>query len=343
MQAALATLDLDGPRALEAFRRYAQTDDRRVEGRGAGLLIHLHRGTLSVTPQDDATRLCVQSPDAVGLQLIRDMLAQRLDAFGIAPHWDEDRTGSRPGNQSLARVLSVTRISPSYSRVVIEGPDLARFDGDGLHFRLLFGPAGADWPVTDANGVTRWPGEAAAWHRPVYTTRQIEADSAGARGIKTSAAARLTFDVFRHDGGRVTTWCDSVAPGTEVALTGPGGGGLPDAAGWVGLVGDETALPVMARILSSLPAGTRGEAVLFIPDARDAQDISHPDGIALRWVLRGGSDSPLATLRALPVPQTDRYVFFAGERSDAVLARAWLPAQGLARGEYVSAAYWSRG
>ncbi|WP_370049891.1 MULTISPECIES: siderophore-interacting protein [Salipiger] len=332
MQRADATLEIDSTTAIATFRNYAADADRPVSDHGESITVALPRGSLTVMPDGAGTRLRIESPDAVALQLARDLLVSKLALQGVVPRWQEDLAGRQPGNQSRATVLSARRLSPNYSRVVIEGPDLARFAETGLHFRLLFGPEGAGWPETDAGGATRWPGGMTAWHRPVYTTRAIEV---------SGAAARITFDVFRHAGGRVTEWCDRVAPGAEIAMTGPGGGGLPDMAGWMGLVGDETALPVMIRILEAMPDNTRGEAVLFVPDAADIQSVRHPEGVSLRWVLRGGDETPLTTLKALNVPVQDRYVFFAGEKAQALAARAWLPEQGLKKGEFISAAYWS--
>ncbi len=297
-----------------------------------GIVISLPRGALTVLPDGATTRLCIESPDTAALQLARDMLAERLRDHGLEPDWREDLAGRQPGNQSRATVLAADRISPSYSRVVIEGADLARFDPDGLHFRLLLGPDGAGWPETDAAGATVWPGGMTAWHRPVYTVRSIET---------TGAGTRIAFDVFRHDGGRVTAWCDRVRPGDTVALTGPGGGSLPAPCGWIGLVGDETAMPVMARALQALPAQTRGQAALFVPTPGDIQHIAHPDGVTLRWVMRGTGETPLQALRALDLPGADRHVFFAGHKPDAQAARAWLAEQGLDKTEFSAAAYWS--
>ncbi|MBN9675516.1 siderophore-interacting protein [Salipiger bermudensis] len=332
MQRADATLEIDSTTAIATFRNYAADAGRPVSDHGRSITVALPRGSLTVMPDGAGTRLRIESPDAVALQLARDLLVSKLASQGVVPRWQEDLAGRQPGNQSRATVLAARRLSPNYSRVVIEGPDLARFAEAGLHFRLLFGPEGAGWPETDAGGATRWPGGMTAWHRPVYTTRAIEV---------SGAAARITFDVFRHAGGRVTEWCDRVAPGAEIAMTGPGGGGLPEMAGWMGLVGDETALPVMIRILEAMPDNTRGEAVLFVPDAADIQSLRHPEGVSLRWVLRGGDETPLAALKTLIVPAQDRYVFFAGEKVQALAARAWLPEQGLKKGEFISAAYWS--
>ena len=334
MQRADAFIEIDSLRAVDAFAPTAKAAGRAITRDGSATVIALPRGSLTIAPEGRATRLRIDSPDETALQLARDMLARTLADVGLRPRWDEDLLGRQPGNQSRGTVVSATRLSQNYSRVVIEGSDLARLATGGLHFRLLFGPEGAGFPDTDAEGATVWPGGLAAWHRPVYTTRAIEGEG---------PATRITFDVFRHDGGRVTDWCDQVKPGAAIAMTGPGGGGMPDMRGWMGFVGDETAVPVMARILEAMPAGTYGEAVLFVPCADDIQQIAHPKGVALRWVLRetGTDETPLAALKALTLPGDDRYVFFAGKKSDAITARAWLPEQGLGKGEFISAAYWS--
>lgn len=332
MQTATALIDIEGGRAMAAFRQLAEGAGRPVSEGNGELVVTLMRGTLTVASKGQGTALRVETPDKATLQFIRDMLAERLDQIGLIANWQDDLTGKRPGNQSLTQVVSVERISPSYTRVEIAGPDLARFATGGLHFRLLFGPEGAAWPVMDAAGATDWPGGMTAWHRPVYTTRSIATDG---------AAARIAFDVFRHDGGRVTEWCDRVRPGAEMAITGPGGSGLPDPAGWHGLVGDETAMPVMARILEAMPRDARGQAVLFIPDEADRQQIPHPTGVELRWVLRGGAESPLDALKSLQIPDRGRRVFFAAEKSEAQAARTLLPDAGLVKGEFMAAGYWT--
>ncbi|WP_306153159.1 siderophore-interacting protein [Roseovarius sp. MMSF_3281] len=332
MTVAKAMLAVDGTRAVAAFRAFAEAAERPVEPHGDGIRIGLMAGGLVIEPRGKDTAITVDAADATGLQLICDTLVERLAGMGLVPEWQEDMAGKRPGNQALARIAGVTRISPSYSRVVIEGEDLGRFANEPLHFRLLMGPADAPWPVTDETGATDWPGGIGEWHRPVYTTREAE---------PTRQGTRLSFDVFRHDGGRVTAWCDRVSPGGEIALTGPGGRGYPAPVGWLGLVGDETAMPVMARILSALPSDARGAAAIVVPHSEDIQQISHPEGVMLRWCIRGKGETPLSALASLPFPDNDRHIFFAAEKSEAEQARKWLNERGFQKGESRAAAYWT--
>ncbi len=334
MHKAHAALDLEPPAAVTAFRAVAEQWEMPARAEGTALHITLPTGTISVLPgTGNGTALTLSCPDSGGLQGLRDALDEMMAHHGLAHRWDTARAGARPANLSLARVASVRRLSPSFSRVVLEGPELRRLADGGLYVRLLFGPEGADWPATDAGGVTRWPGGAAAWHRPVYTLRAVE---------QAPDTARVTIDVFRHEGGRTTAWTDRVQPGEDIALTGPGGHGIPEPTAWLGLVGDETAVPAIARILAEVPADTRGEAILLAPDPGDMEDLPRPDGVSLRWIGRDAGIGPVEALKGLQIPRSDRHILFAAEKSEALAARDWLRQQGLGRGECLAATYWSR-
>ncbi len=297
-----------------------------------GVEIAMIGGDLRLDAQGGQTLMQVTAQDLPHVQMLRDFLTGELAHAGITPDWQGHRATGRPDNHALVRVVGVDRLSPSYARVTVQGAALARFVTGGLHFSLLFGPKGGDWPTTDANGVTIWPGGAAAWHKPVYTTRQIRA---------AQGQTLLVFDVFLHEGGRVTDWCARARPGDEIVLSGPAGdkGGRP--VGWHGFVGDETALPAIARLLERLPAEARGHAIVTVPEVADIQHLSHPRGARVDWALRGMGATPLSALAAMPIPPDNRNLFFAAAKSEAQAARSALLARGLAKTEFTAAAYWS--
>lgn len=328
----VALLDMPAGRAVDGFEATANTLGLMAERQGDTLRVSLRLGTVDVAGDGNGTRISIASETAAQLQSLRDLLALRLSQRGLHLAWQEGATG-RPANMSLARVEGIERISPSYMRVTITGPDLGRFAGGGMHFRLLFGPEGAGWPELDAGGLTQWPGGVEAWHRPVYTTRQIDR--------MEGDAARIVFDVFLHEGGRVTEWILTAGIGEEIALTGPVGSD-PPSAGWIGIVADETAVPVAVRILSEVPASQRGRAVLFVSEADDIQEVAHPEGFDVDWVVRGAGVSPVTACRTLPIPRDDRFLFFAAERGEAVSVRETLSELGFSRKEFQAAAYWTR-
>lgn len=193
------------------------------------------------------------------------------------------------------------------------------------------GPEGADLPSCDATGTTIWPGGIDVWHRPPYTVRAIAPDWGW-----------IDVNIVLHEGGRVTDWSERARPGDRVALTGPGGK-APRQGGWVGYVGDETALPVIARALQNPQPETTGVARIFVPEDSDRQDLDCPGGVDLRWMVHGRDGTPLQALTSLQPPPEDRFVFFAAERQAAVAAREHLNGIGFQRGEFHAAAYWTQG
>ena len=333
MAEASATIDLPAAHLGAALRQTAEDLGLAIREEAEQLSLRLALGTLTVTPVAAGARLELAAADAARLQTLRDTVAERLAnaAPGIAVRWSDGvRAGDRPANVSRLDVAAVARISPSFWRLRLAG-DVSRFadPGNGLHFRLLFGPENHVAPELDAAGLTAWPGGIGAWHRPTYTVRAVDAQ-----------AGWLEADVFVHDGGRTSHWCATARPGMAIALSGPGGGSVPQA-GWIGLVGDETALPVIARMLEAAAPQTRGYAVIFIPDAADAQDIAGPAGVRLRYARRDSGETPVAALAAMDLPARDRFVFFAAERSEARMAKDQLAARGLDRAEFRTAAYWT--
>lgn len=334
MNTASTHLPVPAPVAIPAFRSMAESWELSSADRDGALVVTLDAAEVLVRGEAEGTRVQIDAVDAATLQMLRDLLTEQFAEHGLAPAWEGARTGRYPANLSLAVVTGVERISPSYTRVTLEGPELARFATGGLHFRLLFGPEGAGWPEADGNGVTQWPGGMAAWHRPVYTTREIICDG---------RAARLSFDVFLHAGGRVSTWTESVVAGEEIALTGPGGDARLQPSPWQAWFGDETALPAIARKLAAAAPDTLGEAVILVPDAGDIQALGHPEGVMLRWLLRDKGEPLADAVADLNVPDGPRHIFFAAEKAEAEAARELLVAKGLEKREFVAATYWIRG
>lgn len=333
MQTAQARLPMACPQATQLFEELARLVNLTVIRTGERLSVPLGNSLITLAPQSDETLVNLRAETPADLQSLRDFLAEQAVQGAFTLAWDAAVAGSHPANFSIARICAVQRLSPSYRRLIVEGPDLGRFASGGHHLRLLFGPEGAGWPALDAQGVTQWPEGLSAWHRPVYTMRRV--------ALATGQAARLEIDIFLHAGGRTTDWTESVTPGAMIGLTGPGGGDSPRA-GWLGLIGDETALPVIARILAEADEDTQGRATLFVPDQKDIQPLTHPSGLAVEWVVRDGQFGPLDALRALTPPPDDRYVFFAAERSEATEARQWLTTQGFDRTTFTAAAYWAK-
>ncbi len=250
-------------------------------------------------------------------------------------HWsDADQAGVLPPNFHFATVVSVRPVGTSFQRVRIQAPGLSSFQDDAIHFRLVLPPAGVDkveWPSVSENGTTVWPKGDKALHRPVYTTRRID----HAQGV-------MAFDVFRHQGGRVTEWADTVQPGARIAVVGPGGGGIPDTRRILMFI-DETALPATARILESLPDDAQGQVTVRAAEgAFCAYPLAAPSGIAITWLAPESSqtlaDLALSAHEELP----GHFLWFACEKADVQKVRAAYKAKGADPANAYIAAYWTR-
>ena len=327
-------LDIEADLGLTMLRARAIEGSRPHETVLDGLIIHLPWGDVEAVKVESGLRFTLWAVDRDRLFLLQEVVDKRLDQAGIAldRRWSLNDLGGLPPNLAFTKVDAVYRLSPSYYRVRLGDTDLSRFFRDGLHFRLLFGPdlhPGA-WPTIGSDGRIEWPGGITSWHRPVYTARVVDAQ----RGT-------MDFDVFAHEGGRVTDWCRGLLQGDEVAIMGPSGEWYPHAK-WLALFGDETALPAIARILEERPAQSAGSATILVSDKGDIQDLKKPSQVTVNWLIRGTGRSLTDEVLGLDIPPTDRFVWFAGERSEADAARHVLLERGLRKSEMRTASYWSR-
>ncbi|MDH2413198.1 siderophore-interacting protein [Nocardioides sp. CER19] len=196
---------------------------------------------------------------------------------------------------ATVEVRRTERLSPSYVRLELGSPDLARFGVDGPLYDqriklLLPGPAGlpslsadswwADWCAIP---------EEARGHVRTYTIRDVLGD-----GEDT----RLVVDFVLHPGahGPGSSWAAEAAVGDRIMLLCPkrgvAFGGIefvPGDARRLLLAGDETAVPAVASILSLLPEDAVGAAFLEVPVEEDVQSLGGPTGVEITWLPRAGA------------------------------------------------------
>lgn len=320
-----ARLTLPYDTAALAIRQHVSHWDVECQEVAGGLEAQLWGGSFRLVGGREA-RITLQAPDMGILFMLQEGVAYALDPVGGQARWDHVEEGALAPNVTLMRVERVTQVSPRFRRVRLRG-DVSRYTANGLHFRVLIPPEGVtpEWPRVDDKGRARWPEGPAALHRPAFTTRAVNADEGW-----------LEFDLFTHDGARTTEWSRD-AEGREVGMVGPGGGWLLDHA-WVGLFGDETAMPAIARILAALPDHAQGVAMLRL-DAADVPPLPHPAGV--RVIRAETSADLLAGLSACVPPAQNRYLWFAGEKGDAARARKIMQQKGMAKTEMMAAGYWS--
>ncbi|WP_120631949.1 siderophore-interacting protein [Ruegeria sp. EL01] len=315
-----------------------QQDDAQV------LVVQLAYGLCSFRPQPSGTLAALHASRPEKLHVIRERLLARLtelvpEQIG-ALRWsgagqsEQVTADGPPPNFHFATVQNVAVPAANFLRVRANMSDLTGFSNDSIHFRLLLPPQGIAtpaWPVLAENGSTRWPQGDKALHKPVYTIKHLD-----------QSAGNFDFDVFIHEGGRVTEWAQNLKAGTRFALLGPLGGGVLESRKIL-LCGDETAFPAIARILGNLPENAQGQ-VLVLSDkvGDDAYRFETPPGVTLIRLFRGQDDLVQIALDE-QAKQSDHFFWFAGEKADVARVRAVYKArQGDPVTSYIQA-YWALG
>ncbi|MEM6762318.1 MAG: siderophore-interacting protein [Pseudomonadota bacterium] len=263
-----------------------------------------------------------------------DQLSHMFPDVAKGLRWsDAALSNGLPPNFQFAKVKGVEAVGTAFLRVRIGADDFSRYGTDAIHFRLVLPPPGAakvEWPTVGENGATVWPSGGNALHRPVYTTRFVDAGT-----------GTMDFDVFIHEGGRVTKWAREHRPNAVVGIVGPGGGGIPRTSHII-MHSDETGFPAVARILDALPEDATGLVTLLSNDGEGcAYPFTAPSGVGLTWLKRGPDTSFAADAIAAQEAHPEHFAWFAGRKADAQKVRAAYKARGADAERAYIAGYWS--
>jgi NADPH-dependent ferric siderophore reductase len=223
-------------------------------------------------------------------------------------------------------------------RITLGGAELQGFYSPGFddHVKLFFpDPATGEFNMGGPESAPDGP-------RPImrdYTPRHFDAQ-----------ALTLDIDFALHEAGPATQWALQAKVGDPLVIGGPRGSFLlPTDFDWHLLVGDDTALPAIARRLAELPAGSRAVVVAEVDSADCVQTLQSAATLQVQWVFRdadaaGESAGLLAALRALAWPAGDFHAWVACETGAAKAVRSYLLAERGAQPKWLKAAgYWRRG
>ena len=201
------------------------------------------------------------------------------------------------------QVLRVVDITPRMRRVTLGGPELAGFIslGSDDHIKLLF-PQNAQEQAALESPSFSIKGDGPQPAMRDYTPRRYDL-----------SIGELDIDFVLHGDGPASTWAEQVQVGQHLYIGGPRGSMIvPDIFDSYLLIGDETAIPAIARRLEELPAGRKVLAVIEIADAAEQQVLSSAAKVEVIWVLRG-QDDLLDVVRNLTLPSGTLYSFVATE------------------------------
>ncbi len=213
-------------------------------------------------------------------------------------------------------VRRVDRVSPHLVAVTLGGESLADFTSPSFDDHVkVFIDTGGDEPA-----------------RRDYTPRRFD-----------PVARELVLEFVLHGEGPASAWAETVVPGQPLRIAGPRGSFIvPTDYDWHLLVGDETALPAIARRLEELPAAARAFVILQVADPADRRPLPSAARVVLQWVA--DEDACLAALRDFTLPPGEGYVWAAGEGGlMAELRRILVDEKGHDKRAIRAAAYWKRG
>lgn len=239
-------------------------------------------------------------------------------------------------------VQAVQRVTPHLIRVTLAGDELAGFTSPGFddHAKLFFPDAATGrltLPTVGPEGPV-WPEGARPTMRD-YTPRRHD-----------PAAGTLEIDFALHEAGPATQWAERARPGDILGVGGPRGSFMvPTDFDWHLLIGDDTALPAIARRLAELPAGARTVVLAEVDGEADQLKFETRAALTLQWVHRRGSEpgkgtALLEALRQMSLPAGDFHAWVACESAIAKALRAHLVGERGANPKWVRASgYWRRG
>ena len=263
-------------------------------------------------------------------------------------------------------------ISPSFVRITLVGDDLGHCSPTLLDQRvkLLFGSdssldlvlgSGDDWyaglvaagelaprlrtyTLVSVTGHDDGSGEV-----QIDVARHPLSDEDHAPGLRFATSAPLGSRTLLVAGDRRVEGHDRVGVAWRTTVTDE-----------VLLVGDETALPAVLNIVSTLPAHTKGRVVLEVPHAGDVRAVVTPPRVTVDWRVRERGERAVGVFAATGVvPEeavesdellwdeistTDgRQVWIAGEAGWVRGLRAEAKAAGVSKDEVSFMGYWKRG
>ena len=231
-------------------------------------------------------------------------------------------------------VLRVVDLTPRMRRITLGGPELAGFISLGTddHVKLLF-PQNAEQAAaleTMVLGAGKDNGPLPEMRD--YTPRRYDLDK-----------LELDIDFVLHGDGPASTWAEQAQPGQFLHIGGPRGSMIvPDIFDSYLLIGDETALPAIARRLEGLASNRKALVVIEVENGAEQQVLESAAQVNVIWVLReGGKDNLLTTVKQLQAPKGNLYAWVATEtKVSRQIRRVLLDEHGLNEQFVKAVGYW---
>ena len=213
------------------------------------------------------------------------------------------------------QVVSSTRISEHFQRVVVAGADIEKMPMDcaGQYIKLLFNEDGSS-NVTGLDMAKRPT-------MRTYTIRSIDPQN-----------KQLVIDFVVHDnehGGVACNWALNAKVDDVLTIAGPGPiQEVPADSNRYLYIADMTSLPAAAVSIERLPSMAKGLALIQVASESDIQTFNAPDGIEVRWLIGSANETLLSSaIENLAEIENQTYIWCACEFGQMRASRRLLTAQ----------------
>jgi len=186
------------------------------------------------------------------------------------------KLGPRPIVLRELRVVRRFALTPRMIRVTLGGGPLDGFTtyAPDDHVVLFFLRDGQAVPTNGEDG-----------RRPIWTERPPTRDYTVRRF--DDAAGELDIDFVLHGAGVASTWAESVQVGARIAASDPRTSLVADGFEHLLLIGDESALPTIARRVEELGSNTTAQVFVEVAGPHEEQPLADRAGIDVTWLHRG--------------------------------------------------------
>lgn len=253
----------------------------------------------------------------------------------------EIKTVMHPLKIRSLKVSQIDFVSPKIKRITLVGPELADFVSASPddHIKVFFplpGEETAVIPVLGEKGL-----EFPKGREPImrdYTPRRFNA-------FKNE----LEIDFVLHESGPGSDWAKNAKIGDVLTIGGPRGSRIvPYSFDWYLMIGDETAIPSIARRLEEFPQGVQAVAIIEVDSEADQIQFESKGSVALHWVFRKGVPAGQfnglrETVMGVPIPSGDYFAWVSTEKAQALEIKDLLLNIKGAKEEWIKATgYWNR-
>ncbi|ULU25793.1 siderophore-interacting protein [Dyella terrae] len=256
----------------------------------------------------------------------------------MSPVSPEIRRVRHPLKMRELIVKRLAHVSPRLLCVTLTG-DLADFVSASFddHVKLFLpaeGESRPSLPTVTEQGIEFDPSRPRPASRD-YTPRRYD-----------RAANELDIEFVLHGEGPAASWARNARVGDLLGVGGPRGSSiLPDGLDWNLLLGDETALPAIARRLEEATPGECIIAIIEVEDGEAVLDIPTAAQASVTWLRRDADKGGLpGAVSDLILPEGHGFAWAAGEYASIRQVRQRLiEVHGLDRQRIKASSYWKQG